>query len=55
MRKAILEEVAPDQLPEQYGGTCRRPLYESQWERELLAHVRRVNGGGGEPADDECG
>ena len=44
MRKAILEEVSPDQLPEQYGGTCRTPLYESRYERQLAQHVQRVNG-----------
>ncbi|GAB4815034.1 hypothetical protein N2152v2_002080 [Parachlorella kessleri] len=44
MRKAILEEVAPDQLPEQYGGTCKTPLYESRYERQLAQHVQRVNG-----------
>ena len=57
MRKAILEEVAPDQLPEQYGGTCKTPLYESQYERELAQHVQRVSGtaAAGSPGSDASG
>jgi hypothetical protein len=61
MRKAILEEVAPDQLPERYGGTGKAPLYDSPYEQELAQHVRRNNvgaaasGGGGREGGDSCG
>jgi hypothetical protein len=40
---ALLQWVPAEQLPEQYGGTCRVPLGESELERRMLAYVRQLN------------
>ena len=47
MQAALLELVEPESLPPEYGGTAGHALYESEFERRLAEHVRRMNGGGG--------
>lgn len=42
---ALLECIAPENLPPQYGGTCPLDLGESEEEADLRAYVARINGG----------
>jgi hypothetical protein len=45
MLQAILEEVAPNEIPEKYGGTGSGHLYNSECEQELAAYVQQLGAG----------
>lgn len=42
VKAALLEAIAPEDLPQQYGGTCDSDLGESEEERGLREYVARV-------------
>lgn len=47
---ALLECIAPENLPRQYGGSCPLDLGESEEEADLRAYVASIAGGGGSAA-----
>ncbi|CAM9389954.1 unnamed protein product [Scytosiphon promiscuus] len=47
---ALLEAIAPENLPRQYGGTCPLDLGESEEEADLRSYVANLNGSPSPPS-----